>query len=246
MENMIKQLSDEVLGIAVWSSEWNTYINCYILRDGEGFFLIDTINKDNGKELLNLLSSVNIDKSNINTVIATHGHGDHIGNINLFENASKFIHNNDITIAQKNEQECYKVLHGERGILFEFEWMLLGGHTPGSMVLYHKKTKTLFAGDYICFFGFPLPQDGLISEGLETRDFWLEFITSGELSNQLQSQNINPLDVARGIQTLGVYDTEYLCTGHGVILKHNVPSFLNRLSEEIIKYEKDKLNYLEG
>lgn len=210
MENIIKKVTDGVLGIAVWSSEWNTYINCYLVRNERWYFLIDTTDKD------------------------------HIGNINLFYNANKFIHKNDISLIEVKDREHFKALQGENGRIFKFEWKLLGGHTPGSIALYHKRAKTLFAGDFICFFGFPLPQDGLVAEAYETRDFWYEFISSGELSKHLRAQNINPLDIARDFQKFRDYDTDYLCTGHGVVLKNNVSSFLNKLSDEIIRYENNK------
>lgn len=237
MENIIKKITDEVSGIAIWSDEWDTYTNCYIVKEDRAIFLIDTVRKEHSEDLIKLLSSENIDRLNINTVIATHGHRDHIGNIGLFENAGKFIHNCDKGIVEENERKLYKILDGEKGRLLNFEWIKLGIHTPGSIVLYHKATKTLFVGDYIFFSGFPLPQDGLVSEAPEMRDFWFEFISSGEFSKYLKQQNVDPLDIARDFERLGTYDADYLCTGHGVVLKHNIPSFFNKLSKDIINYE---------
>lgn len=237
MKNIIMEITDKISGAALWMDEWNTYINCYIVKSNEDIYLIDTGFKQQSDDLIKILSSKNIDISKISAVIATHGHKDHVGNVGLFQNAKKFVHINDLKIAEENKGKCFQYLKGSNGALLEFEWRLIGGHTPGSIALYHNNSKILFVGDEICFFGVPLPEEGLVSEAGELRELDFQFVSSGEFSKAFKAQNINPIHIAEGFQKMAEYDIEFLCTGHGVVLKENIPSFLNKLADAIIEYE---------
>jgi len=233
VNNLIKQVSDGVWVAAVWLSEWDTYMNCYLIRNEEGYCLIDTASKEQRKDIINLFSSINLDISEIHTVIASHWHPDHTGNIGIFENARKFIHRNDIGMIEEDEQHNYEIFEGESGVLNDFQWRLLGIHTPGSIGLYHKGSKTYFAGDVICLFDTPLPEDGLISRAECLREKSIDFIKSGEYSKGLRKKMLEPQNYIDIMKALTAYDIDYLCTGHGVVLKEQISDFLNQLADSL-------------
>lgn len=237
MENVIREIADGIFGIALWLNEWNTYINCYLLKSGSDITLIDTGVKESSRDLLKILSSTGVDSSKVNTVVATHGHPDHTGNVELFYNAGRFIHTKDLKMIDEYRTGSFKKLEDSYGTLSGLEWRLIGGHTPGSIALYHKNSKVLFIGDAVCFFGAPLPDEELISEAAELRESWFELIASGGLSESLLSKNLNPIDFANSLQRLSEYDIQYLCTGHGVVLKNNISSFIADLSKAIMEHE---------
>lgn len=66
--------------------------NCScVLITGEKKMIIDTMTCWDGEKLLDALKKHSIDRSEINYVVSTHSHADHIGNNNLFLNATHII-----------------------------------------------------------------------------------------------------------------------------------------------------------
>jgi glyoxylase-like metal-dependent hydrolase (beta-lactamase superfamily II) len=80
----------------VFQQSFSKFGSCvYILKLKKGNFIIDTSTKENKQELLDCLMRLSIKKSEINGILLTHSHYDHIGNNNLFINAS-ILTNSDI------------------------------------------------------------------------------------------------------------------------------------------------------
>lgn len=232
MINEVKKITEGVLGLALWREDWNTYINCYAISDEKGYILIDTGDNENREGLAKLLQQHDIDINKVHTIIATHGHKDHVGNISLFPNADSYVHFTDRDLVENNED--LKYLNDARGIINGLEWKLTGGHTPGSISIYDRKSKVLFIGDIICFFGVPLPDEGLVSKAGELREMWLEFVKSGEFSKALKSQNIYAQDFGILLKSIADHEIDYLCTGHGVVLEGDIPLFLNNTADELL------------
>jgi hydroxyacylglutathione hydrolase len=79
---MIKQIKDNV-----WQLYFKEFGSCvYLLKLPEPV-LIDTSSKEAEDELKRNLKELNILPEDIGSIILTHNHWDHIGNINLFHNA---------------------------------------------------------------------------------------------------------------------------------------------------------------
>jgi len=101
----------------------------YLIKLGDKNILIDTSSKENKQELINDLKELNITPENINILILTHSHWDHIGNKEIFKKAK--------IITNKNLDELPK----------EFEPIQTPGHTQDSFCILYEDI--LFSGDTI-------------------------------------------------------------------------------------------------
>ncbi|MBW6462112.1 MAG: MBL fold metallo-hydrolase [DPANN group archaeon] len=156
----IQKITDDIHLIQLGGLESNIYlIKKKILIDtGLGFH----------KNILEkALASLNITPDNIERIIFTHAHYDHIGGASLFTNAKIAMHSDDTQILETgdNSKSCAfafgKELISQKVDLKLFDSdtiriddMLLKvihtpGHTEGSICLYEKEKKILFTGDTI-------------------------------------------------------------------------------------------------
>lgn len=99
--------------------------NCYILKKGTDALIIDP--GDEGKLLLEKTKNLNIE-----AILLTHHHKDHIGALNFFTN---------INIIDIYNQE--KTKH------FNFEIIETKGHTNDSVTYYFKEQNIMFTGDFL-------------------------------------------------------------------------------------------------
>ncbi|MFA5174324.1 MAG: MBL fold metallo-hydrolase [Candidatus Pacearchaeota archaeon] len=127
---MINQISSNT-----YQLYFNEFGSCvYLLKlkkeDKQQNILIDTSSKDNEQELINNLRQLSINPEDINIILLTHSHWDHIGNIKLFENAKLYDYNN------KNEMSKD---------FPEIKVIETPGHTKDSLCFLYKDI--LFSGD---------------------------------------------------------------------------------------------------
>ena len=101
----------------------------YLIKLNNQNILIDTSSKENQQELLEDLTQLNINPENIDTLILTHSHYDHVGNNDLFKNAK--------TITNNNTNDLPK----------ELKPIQTPGHTQDSFCILYDDT--LFSGDTI-------------------------------------------------------------------------------------------------
>jgi hydroxyacylglutathione hydrolase len=153
--DMIKKIADKVWCI-------NAGCNVYFL-DFEEKMLIDTGDRANRHELMQFLDKV-VDFGKVNKVIFTHLHHDHIGNFDLFPNASFYASKDEIEDFMKNRFGT--VLDREMAERFNVELLALReeigglrvvetpGHTRGSICLWYEKEKILFTGDTLLKGGY--------------------------------------------------------------------------------------------
>ena len=150
---MIKQIAENV-----WKFYYHNFgSNCYLIRAENKKILIDTSSSANKGSLEADLRGLELDVSDIELVLLTHLHYDHVGNLDLFKNAKIYASAQEIKDLKKspslavlgNHDELRKMNLLEAGKLKlkAFRLVMVPGHTSGSIAFYMPKEKILFSGD---------------------------------------------------------------------------------------------------
>ena len=144
------QISDKI-----WQFTGNDAVNVYFL-DFERKIVIDCGNRSDKKELLVEINKI-ISPSEIEVVILTHFHYDHIGNFDIFENAKFYASKEEIddlrvkgvgVVFSQEIFDIFKVSLNELPVEFcELKIIKTPGHTRGSICLYWPEEKIMFTGD---------------------------------------------------------------------------------------------------
>lgn len=118
-----------------------------LILHGKLRLIVDTGLPQERKKILAGLSKFQVTKDDIDIVINTHLHGDHIGNNALFLNAIFFAHEKEFPAKLKN----VKIISGEYKITENIKLIETPGHTPGSISVvvynpYDRKTYVI-SGD---------------------------------------------------------------------------------------------------
>lgn len=144
------------------------FVFMFYIYESEGrFTLIDTgfrdkkMAADMGITLLSVedeVSRIIGDKNTIDSVILTHSHWDHIGNLDLVPDADVYMAKETFELAMENATPEMKKrlrmdnvhrIDCEDRLLGFFDFYTIGGHTPDSSVLYfkHNNRKYVITGD---------------------------------------------------------------------------------------------------
>ena len=100
----------------------------YLIKLNDQNIMIDTSSKENEKELLKDLAQLNLKPEDINTLIITHSHWDHIGNNDLFKNAKIITNKNPEKLP--NELKPIQTLgHTQDSFCILYEDILFSGDT---------------------------------------------------------------------------------------------------------------------
>jgi len=135
---MINQITPNI-----WQFVFEQFGSCvYLIKLNEKNILIDTSTFQNRKELIKSLKELKLKLEEINLVFLTHGHFDHVGNLDIFTNAEFYG-------SKKDFQDCAKVKDIKKQPFKEIKIVDTPGHTFGSVCLYMPKEKILFSGDTI-------------------------------------------------------------------------------------------------
>ena len=101
----------------------------YVIKLENKIILIDTSTKENKEELLKDLKELNIEPKQVDLVLITHTHFDHIANMDLFENAKIYSEENANEI--ENEILELKIIqtpgHKEDCVCFLYKEVLFSG-----------------------------------------------------------------------------------------------------------------------
>lgn len=131
----IKQIKSDL-----WQLNFHEFGSCvYILKIKNKNLILDTGSLANRQEFLHDLKELKINPGEIDIVILTHNHYDHIGNTGLFPNAE--IYGNKEDFKAKEVSDINKLP------LKEFKIIKTPGHTPGGICILYKDV--LFSGDTI-------------------------------------------------------------------------------------------------
>lgn len=112
-----------------------------LVSRGDVHIIVDTSGPENRQLLIDALGQRGLSPSDIGTVVLTHSHGDHVGNLELFKGARVLAHRSeggDLTMDRELEMlPGVRLLHTP-------------GHTPGSIsLLVEAEQVYVMAGDAI-------------------------------------------------------------------------------------------------
>jgi hydroxyacylglutathione hydrolase len=137
--------------------------NIYLIGDT----VIDSGTGFNFTRLYQVLKMLKVRLKDINNIINTHSHFDHIGGNGYFIDARVAIHESDADVVEKGDMKLSYADYFDGKLTprkvdtrlkegdtvnagpFELEVIHTPGHTPGSVCLYDKKSGTLFSGDTV-------------------------------------------------------------------------------------------------
>jgi len=183
----------------IWQDYTENNCNTY-LTDASKEILIDPGHAHLFDHVKNGMAALNISLDQIDVVIATHGHPDHLEAVRSFDKPTLFAMNmEEYQFISELAGDSVKIPRPDfflkEGDLIigdeRFEVISTPGHSPGSICLYWRDKKALFTGDVI------------FNQGIGRTD-----LPGGDGS--LLKESINR------IKTL---DVEYLLTGHGNIVE---------------------------
>lgn len=223
MEYLLQTIKENVYAFSVWDTSWGSYNNSYIVIEEDGVTLIDCGKRAHASLLVDALLTLGKIPDDVTVIIATHGHEDHVQGIDLFEKAIKYIHVREEGAIEVPHPDRFTRLTDESGIIGDFTYALVGTHSPGSIVVYDRPSKILFSGDFLCYFGDPLSEEGLVSKGMDLRQAWLDYMNEGGVA----SKELQPF--LSGLRIMKEFDADALCTGHGGILIGEIRDFIDDL-----------------
>ncbi|MCR6691832.1 MAG: MBL fold metallo-hydrolase [archaeon YNP-LCB-003-016] len=138
-----------------------SFCNVYIVKDIDGYVLIDAGSSDNTMKVLDYIRGRGLGEKNCKGIIVTHHHRDHIGCLAELKETLK-----TKVIAHKLETQYIDgrvksqrtagvkyvnvdVEVDDGDIVYGMRVIHTPGHTPGSICLHHQEDKALFVGDLI-------------------------------------------------------------------------------------------------
>lgn len=188
-----------------WNSMTANNCNTYFI-DGEKRILIDPGHYHLFDHVRNGLSRLSLSPEDMDLVIITHGHPDHMEGVRIFQgtNAIVAVSSAEMAFIQTVAPHYGKALgipDFEPQVLLQegdlkvgdlsFEVIPTPGHSPGSICLYWPDRKVLFTGDVV------------FNQGIGRTD-----LPGG-----------NGRELKESIRRISRLDVEYLLTGHGDIVK---------------------------
>ncbi|ABR48030.1 beta-lactamase domain protein [Alkaliphilus metalliredigens QYMF] len=228
MKYIAERMTKSVYVIAIWDEAWGSFNNCYVIKNAGKTILIDTGKVEHVDYFIRALGEIGIDEHDIDLIIVTHVHKDHIGGSMAFKSREKRIHKKDYFQLDSILQEQFTPIEADEGWMNGLNYFRLGHHTPGSLVLYLPAEKVLFMGDFHCFFGVKSIENGFVYEGVELRDQSRE-IVSGILQEDHAFEKYNLREYFLGLKKINTLQIDYLATGHGVVLKGGIKEFIEDL-----------------
>ena len=187
-----------------WNNPSANNCNTYFIN-GKKKILVDPGHYHLFGHVRDELSQLSLTPEDMDMVIITHGHPDHLEGVRIFENTDALIalHGTEMTFIQSVAPHYGEVLgisDFEPDILLEegdlticdsdFQVIHTPGHSPGSICLYWPDKKVLFTGDVV------------FNQGIGRTD-----LPGG-----------NGSELKESIKRISRLDVSYLLTGHGDVV----------------------------
>ena len=155
--------------------------SCSMIHTTDGIILIDTTGRS--ADIQKCLELENIKPKEVSLILLTHSHSDHTSGIPLFECP---------VLAHKHTKQRIKNRNSERSKgqiptdVFEdrkeieidevkLESIHVGGHTPGSSIIWYPKKQILFAGDLIFEGRYPFLPTAKVEKLMEVLRYLMTF-----------------------------------------------------------------------
>ena len=187
-------------GYSNWKMKPNSmYANgtATLIRAGDKNIIVDTLGPWDREKLLQYLTERQLTPDDIDIVVGTHLHTDHIGNLNLFTKCCHYVGD------QRSHQDCFEfdIFNGQKtlSLTTNVDLYFTPGHTENDVsVVVHNVDK--LGTIAICGDLFESEFD------LDNDSLWIE---AGSVDPDLQRQNRNYI--------LSIAD--YIVPGHGKMFK---------------------------
>jgi hydroxyacylglutathione hydrolase len=212
--------------------EFSGVSNCYLVEEN-GIFLVDTGMPGNSSKIIKYLErNLKHESEDIETIVVTHHHFDHIGSLDRLKMITKAkiaVHSADAPYLSGEKTQTgsalmkpmikimkyiYNTHPVKADILLEegdqingYQVIHTPGHTPGSICLYNPDEKVLFVGDNLHYSKGKLEKPKIMHE---------------------------PEKFKESIKKLGNLDIEVILTGHGKPVKFNANTMLKEFLDDNI------------
>jgi glyoxylase-like metal-dependent hydrolase (beta-lactamase superfamily II) len=231
MKYFISQLTAGAYVIAIEDTHtWDvvSYTNLYVLQRTGQTILIDAGMTEYQTAIIPALAEIGITPDMVTHVLLTHGHHDHVAGAALFSNAKKFVHSADLPMIAPPlaaQFSPFMPLIGDFAYAAEglegLGIVLVNTHSPGSVAIFDHMTKALFVGDFFCYFGEALPGGELVTDS--------EYVKRGSCDYVAGQSAAGGDDFDKfmlGLGRLLNFQPEFFCTGHGVVVRRDIQTFL--------------------
>lgn len=149
MKNSVTVLQEGYC-VSVGNEKFKADCTITLIKSHEcGWILVDTGGPWNKDKLIGYLQCQGVGIDDITTVVCTHGHSDHVGNLNLFASCTRLIVGRDISVG-----DIYEEFDFEKGAPYKLaegvEVIPTPGHTHSDVSVVVKDTElgtVVIAGD---------------------------------------------------------------------------------------------------
>lgn len=225
MNNVIAPITDSTWAIITYEDAWQSYVNSYVIKQGESFVVIDSHLRKQRAYFQQALEGIGAKPERIEYVYFTHRHADHIGNADMFPSRNNWIHLDDYYELDDFSQTLFgHTFTGSRGDLPVLRFQQLSFHTEGSVAFFDPQSKICFVGDHICFEKAELGQ--IIGKESECRAAY-----KTQIKNWAMEEPDRVPEYVEGLTALLEWPIEFLATGHGPVLQGDIAEFLQELIE---------------
>jgi len=124
---MISQISKNV-----YKLYFDTFGSCVYVLKLDKNILIDTSSRENQNELIADLIEIDLKPEDMNLILLTHSHWDHVGNVDIFKNAKIYSKENIDDLKSENLKD-FKIIktpgHSKDSLCFLYKDLLFSGDT---------------------------------------------------------------------------------------------------------------------